>query len=79
MDLLHTSRRESSQKLLTEVRGNMRVEGKVAAITGAASHGIGRAIATAFAREGANVAVLDIKPAGETLHLIDAEGAGLSG
>jgi len=52
----------------------MRLTGKIAALTGAASNGIGRAIAVAFAREGADVAVLDIKPANETLALVDAGG-----
>lgn len=39
-----------------------RLAGKTALVTGAAG-GIGAAIATAFAREGADVAVLDLKPA----------------
>jgi len=52
----------------------MRLRSKVAAITGAASNGIGRAIAIAFARQGADVGILDIKPADETLRLIDDEG-----
>ena len=50
--------------------------GKVAVVTGAAS-GIGRAIALAFAREGAKVAVADVQEAGgqETVRMIGAEGA----
>ena len=48
----------------------MRLKDKVAVITGAASDGVGRAIALAFAREGADVAVLDINPADATLALI---------
>jgi len=52
----------------------MRLAGKVAAITGAASDGIGRAVAVAFAREGADVAVLDVNPAGKTVALVEAGG-----
>lgn len=52
----------------------MRLADKVAVVTGAAGNGMGRAIAQAFAREGADVAVLDIRPADETLALIRAAG-----
>jgi NAD(P)-dependent dehydrogenase (short-subunit alcohol dehydrogenase family) len=50
--------------------------GKVALVTGAAS-GIGRAIALAFANEGANVVVADIdeKAGKETVGLIEERGA----
>lgn len=53
----------------------MKLEGKVAVVTGAGS-GMGREIAVLFAREGAKVVVSDIneQTANETLDLIKADG-----
>jgi acetoin reductase-like protein len=53
----------------------MRFKDKVVAVTGAGK-GIGRAIALAFAREGANVAIGDFEPdaAQETVELVKREG-----
>jgi NAD(P)-dependent dehydrogenase (short-subunit alcohol dehydrogenase family) len=53
----------------------MRLGNKVSVVTGAGS-GIGRAIAKAFASEGANVVVADINAASasETVNLIQAQG-----
>ncbi len=53
----------------------MRLEGKVAIVTGAAS-GIGRATARIFAREGAQVVVADRReePGRETVAMIEHEG-----
>jgi len=50
---------------------NGRLEGKVAIITGSGS-GIGRGVARLFAKEGARIAVVDVKPEGgmETVELI---------
>jgi NAD(P)-dependent dehydrogenase (short-subunit alcohol dehydrogenase family) len=53
----------------------VRFEGKVVVVTGA-GHGIGRATALRFAREGAEVVVVDMNEAGaaETVALIAGEG-----
>src|SRR5713226_4539185 len=54
----------------------MRLQDKVALITGSGS-GIGRAVATLFAKEGAKVAVNDVNETGgkETVDLIKQKGA----
>jgi 3-oxoacyl-[acyl-carrier protein] reductase len=51
------------------------LEGRIAVVTGSGS-GIGRAIARGYAREGAQVAVVDINldAAGETVKMITADG-----
>lgn len=57
-------------------KGEGKLEGKVALISGGDS-GIGRAVAVAFAREGANVAILYLnehKDAKETIRLVENEG-----
>jgi NAD(P)-dependent dehydrogenase (short-subunit alcohol dehydrogenase family) len=57
----------------------MELSGKTAIVTGAGS-GIGRAVALAYAREGANVVVSDIAEQGghETVRLIEQLGSGTS-
>ena len=60
----------------TSYRGSGKLDGKVALITGGDS-GIGRAVALAFAREGADVLVSYLEEhedAGETRRLVEAEG-----
>jgi NAD(P)-dependent dehydrogenase (short-subunit alcohol dehydrogenase family) len=62
---------------MPRTRGAERLRGKVAVVSGGDS-GIGRAVAVAFAREGADVAILYLDEHGdadETLRLIEAEGA----
>jgi NAD(P)-dependent dehydrogenase (short-subunit alcohol dehydrogenase family) len=54
----------------------MRLAGKVAAVSGGGGAGIGRAIATLFAREGASVVVGDLNEAGARDVAADIEAAG---
>ena len=55
----------------------MRLEGKVAIVTGAAS-GLGRAIAERFLKEGARVAIADVKGAEQTAEALGANAMGVS-
>ncbi|HLJ47470.1 MAG TPA: SDR family oxidoreductase [Bryobacteraceae bacterium] len=54
----------------------MKLDGKVAMVTGSGGRGTGRATAVRFAREGAAVVVSDVNDAGgrETVELIEREG-----
>ena len=57
-------------------RGSGKLQGKVAIITGGDS-GIGRAVAIAFAKEGANVSIVyleELKDANETKGLVEEHG-----
>jgi NAD(P)-dependent dehydrogenase (short-subunit alcohol dehydrogenase family) len=51
----------------------MRFKGKNVIVTGAAA-GVGRTMATSFAREGADIAIIDFQDASQTASLIAAEG-----
>jgi 3-oxoacyl-[acyl-carrier protein] reductase len=55
----------------------MRLKDKVAIVTGA-GHGIGKATAIAFAREGAHVAVVDINMAGAEATVAEINNAGIT-
>ncbi|MFA9441181.1 SDR family oxidoreductase [Uliginosibacterium sp. sgz301328] len=81
----HQSHRPGSESEMTPApqseprsdRARGKLDGKVAIITGGDS-GIGRAVAVAFAREGAQVAIVYLEEeedASETVRMVEAEGA----
>ncbi len=72
----HESRLEPKPEWAPFYPGSGRLENKVALITGADS-GIGRAVAALFAREGADIAILNLcehDDAAETKRIVEAEG-----
>lgn len=50
------------------------LSGKIALITGAAAHGLGRADASALGKSGAKIAIFDIADASETVQLLKQTG-----
>ncbi len=58
---------------IAPISGPIDLNNQVAIVTGAAG-GLGQAICCSLAREGANVAVIDLKPAEETLKKINVYG-----
>ena len=72
----HESQLEPKPEWQPRYPGSGRLEGKVALITGADS-GIGRAVATLFAREGADIGIMYLcehDDAAETKRIVEAEG-----
>ena len=71
-----TVMRPQPEPVMATYRASDRLHGKVALISGGDS-GVGRAVAAAFAKEGANVAIVYLdehEDAQETLCLVEAEG-----